>query len=439
MTRVGIFVIGLGLSFGLAACSKKGSLSEAQKEQVKKYVSQTAATPQHPLEIRFDDKLSLIGYDLAPEGELTPGQSATVTWYYKVDKAPPAGYRQFTHLADARNRSRVNLDHNGPLREFYEPSFWQPGSYVKDEQTITIPANWNSPKAIVYLGFWKGDQRLSVKGPQDKEKRARALELAVAVAAPEVPELRAVEATWSNPKEPAIKLDGKLDEPVWAAAKPTALFVNTLKGDAAEFPVTAKAVWDAANLYVAFDVTDDYLKSTFTSNDDHLWEQDCVELMIDPDGDEKNYFELQVSPAGKSFDTRYDSRRVPQPFGHVDFNSGIKSGVVVRGKLNDDEADQGYTAEIAIPFSAFALGEPKHEPPKAGDTWRMNLYVMDARQKGMRAAGWSAPLVGDFHVPSRFGKLTFEGKPAPAGEPVAESAPEPQPKKQPGSAKKKAP
>jgi hypothetical protein len=160
--------------------------------------------------------------------------------------------------------------------------------------------------------------------------------------------------------------------------------------------------------------------------------------MIDPDGDEKNYFELQVSPAGKVFDTRYDSRRVPQPFGHMDFNSGLKNGVDVHGKINDDEADQGYTVETAIPWTAFALGEPKHEAPKAGDTWRMNLYVMDAREKGMRAAGWSAPLVGDFHVPSRFGKIVFEGKAAPAEPAVAEGTPE-KAKDAPAPAKKKKP
>ncbi|MFT3921082.1 MAG: carbohydrate-binding family 9-like protein [Myxococcales bacterium] len=437
MTRVAISVMGLclALTVGAAGCSKKGALSPEQQTQVQKYVSKTPTKPQHPLDIKFDDKVTLIGYDVSSE-ELTPGQPVTVTWHYKVEHAAPSGYKQFTHLADARNRSRINLDHNGPLRSFYEPSLWEPGTYVRDEQVISVPNNWNSPKAVVYLGFWKDDMRLSVKGPQDKENRARALELPVKGAESPLPELHAVEVPASAP----VKLDGKLDESIWSEAKPTALFVNTMTGDAADFPVTAKAAWDAQNLYVAFDVADDYLKSTFTKDDDHLWEQDTVELMIDPDGDEKNYFELQVSPAGKVFDTRYDSRRVPQPFGHMDFNSGLKNGVAVRGTLNDDEADQGYTVEAAIPWTAFTLGDPKHEPPKAGETWRMNLYVMDAREKGMRAAGWSAPLVGDFHVPSRFGKLVFEGKTAEA--PVAESETAPATdvaKKMMPSMKKKAP
>ena len=38
---------------------------------------------------------------------------------------------------------------------------------------------------------------------------------------------------------------------------------------------------------------------------------------------------------------------------------------------------------------------------------------MRARRACARA-GWSPPLVGDFHVPSRFGKLVFDGKLASA-------------------------
>jgi hypothetical protein len=33
--------------------------------------------------------------------------------------------------------------------------------------------------------------------------------------------------------------------------------------------------------------------------------------------------------------------------------------------------------------------------------------VLDARSDGQLGVGWSAPLVGDFHVPARFGRLVF--------------------------------
>jgi hypothetical protein len=162
---------------------------------------------------------------------------------------------------------------------------------------------------------------------------------------------------------------------------------------------------------VGVDVKDALLRASHTERDDHLWEQDCVELMIDPDGDQRNYFEIQVSPRGVVFDTRYDTRRVPAPFGHVDWDSRIRVGVSPRGNLDDKEADAGYSVEMAIPWQAFSLDGKARVPPAIGDEWRANLYVMDLTGDRQQAAAWSHLGTGDFHVPQRFGILRFEGPP----------------------------
>jgi len=160
---------------------------------------------------------------------------------------------------------------------------------------------------------------------------------------------------------------------------------------------------------VGVDVNDAWLRASDRTRDAHLWKQDCVELMLDPDGDGKNYFEIQVSPRGVVFDTRYDARRVPKPFGHLDWDSQSRIGVSTRGAIDDREADAGYSVEIAIPWQAFSLDRKPVLPPAIGDEWRANLYVMDLGAKQQQAAGWSPPGIGDFHVPSRFGILAFEG------------------------------
>jgi hypothetical protein len=82
--------------------------------------------------------------------------------------------------------------------------------------------------------------------------------------------------------------------------------------------------------------------------------------------------------------------------------------VDVRGEVDDDDEDKGYSVEVAIPFSAFGEDEAKVKPSN-GDTWRMNFYVMDARPEegSQRSAGWSPTRVPDFHVPARFGKVRF--------------------------------
>lgn len=202
-------------------------------------------------------------------------------------------------------------------------------------------------------------------------------------------------------------IDGRLDDAVWERAPWTEPFVNTMDGSAGAPETRAKIAWDDTAIYVAFEVADTYLRCTLSGDDPHLWEQDTVEIMLDPGGDGRNYFELQLSPTNQIFDTRYDSRRVPQPFGHVDWDSGMRGAAVTRGTPNDGEGDEGYTAELAILWTAFAAGDPPAAPPRAGEEWRIALYVLDAIRNGQGACGWSPPLVGDFHVPDRFGRVTF--------------------------------
>lgn len=209
-------------------------------------------------------------------------------------------------------------------------------------------------------------------------------------------------------KQP-LRLDGSLGDPVWGFANTTRAFVETRHGGVAPVQASAKLLWDELYLYVGVEVHDALLRASHTERDDYLWEQDCVELMIDPSGDGKNYFEIQVSPRGVVFDTRYDSRRVPQPFGHTDWDSKVRLGVSARGDLDDQEADAGYTVEIAIPWQAFSLDRKPIAPPAIGDEWRANLYVMDLIEDQQQAAAWSPLGTGDFHVPRRFGILAFEG------------------------------
>jgi len=374
----------------------------ADKARLKDVVSTTRPTPRKPLALQFEDRVKLIGYDV-DTSLVIPGAGFKVTWYWEVTGKFEKGWRQFTHAIDASGKSRVNLDSARVIDELYRPHVWKKGEFIKDVQEITLPKNWESKKVTLAVGFWNGPHRVEVvKGTKDSEGRGVALELPVSGSSgPAVARLTAKRAA-----APPV-LDGKLDEPMWKEATSTGPFVNTMRGTKASFEAQAWIAYGDDGLYVAFDVADDHLKSSFLKADDHLWEQDAVEIMVDPDGDGRNYFEMQVSPRGIAFDTRYESRRRPRPFGDMDWDSKLQAGVSVRGTLDDDVSDEGYTAEIEIPWSAFMAGSRPAPAPVKGAHWRINLYVMDAREKGQRAAGWSPPLVGDFHIPERFGVVTF--------------------------------
>jgi len=76
-----------------------------------------------------------------------------------------------------------------------------------------------------------------------------------------------------------------------------------------------------------------------------------------------------------------------------------------------EDQDKGWTAEIAIPLEDVKGMDDKSTltlPPALGTVWRINMYRMDVPQgKPQQAAGWSPPLVGDFHALDRFGELVF--------------------------------
>lgn len=413
----------------LAGCVEQTTeLTAAQRDQLRQFVGTQATSPQNELDISFENKIKLIGYDL--DGEVRPGGAFTITWHWKVDEALDEGWRLFTHVADAAGENRINADGNGVIRELYQPSRWKVGEYVRDAQRVELPQDWNSPQVQFYIGVWNGPHRLRiVRGPNDGDNRARAASLDVvgAAAAPEgpapapqaapLPALRAMKAN-----EP-IRADGETAEGPWGRTPWTEVFVNTMDGSPAQPNARVRALWDDLNVYFAFEVEDTSLRSEFQNRDDHLWEQDAVEIMIDPDGDGQNYFEIQVSPRGKTFETRYDTRRQPQPFGHVDWNPAIQAGVKLAGTVDDPAADTRYTVEIAIPVSAFNVGDTA-ATVAANTIWRVNFYVMDLQDgdAGQRAVGWSPPRVGDFHVPDRFGRLAFFDPMAPPQIRIPENA-----------------
>ncbi|HVY49786.1 MAG TPA: carbohydrate-binding family 9-like protein [Minicystis sp.] len=215
------------------------------------------------------------------------------------------------------------------------------------------------------------------------------------------------------PKGSAITIDGALDEPAWKGAASTGSFVNVGTGRAdARMPVhgEARLLFDDDFLYVGFEVKEAKIHGGFPKDaaDPHLWEKDTVEVMTDPDGDgdNKDYYEIQINPQNLVFDSQFDDYNKPRggpagPFGHQDWSAKLTSAVKVHGTLDDDaDVDQGYTVEAKIPWSSFS--KAKRSPPADGDAWRMNFYAM----KDNGGAAWSPILgQGNFHKASRFGRV----------------------------------
>jgi Carbohydrate-binding family 9 len=205
-----------------------------------------------------------------------------------------------------------------------------------------------------------------------------------------------------------ITIDGVLDEPSWKKAPSTGPFGLNDASGLPQNRVEARILWDDEHLYFAFDCDDSDLFATMNQRDQHLWEEEALEMFIDPDGDGKNYLELQVNPLGTFLDIFILTPVVPIPY--ESYTVAAKWAVKVNGSVNDSsDKDTGWSAEIRLPLKE-AVTAP-HLPPKDGDKWRLGLYRIEQRPVQQLMA-WSPTLKPSFHTPSRFGEITFSLKKA---------------------------
>ena len=431
-TRMTTFTLVMIASLGLGCVggSKSKKISE---EALKQYV--LAEAPKdipNKLNAVFEGKAKLLGYRISPEKTAKPGSEVKLTMYWECLEDIPNGWNLFTHVVDDKGGRLLNVDNVGPMRQWVDnrqalaPSVWKKGKVYIDEQTFKLPDKLETPEVTIVTGIWKAEARLKVtSGPHDKQNRAVVAHLSTGVSKKPKPftgikNLRVDKLA----KDAKIVIDGKLDEEAWKKAASTGPFVDVGSGRPnSAFPVqgSTKLTWDDDHLYVAFQVQSKTIVGGFPKDakDPHLWEKDTVEIMIDPDGDgdNKDYYEIQINPQNLVFDTQYDSYNRPKDdaknvFGHMDWSAEIKSAVVVDGELDKPNKGKGYVVEAKIPWSAFS--KAKQSPPKPGDRWRMNFYAM----KNNGGVAWSPILgKGNFHRATRFGRIIWAepGKPLPVG------------------------
>ena len=216
-----------------------------------------------------------------------------------------------------------------------------------------------------------------------------------------------------------ITIDGKLDEPQWQSASLTEYLVNPADGSDAKIKTRGKLLWDNENLYIGFIAEDPDVWGVRTMRDSKLWKEEPVEVFCDPDGDTKNYFEIEINPLGTELDILMS--KAYSDGGTADFAwdiIGLSSAISVAGTLNDpSDTDTAWYCEMAIPFSALdsrIMGSMSN-PPTAGDMWRLNLARYNRMRdsngneisKGTEISSWNNMGVASFHVPERFGKIFF--------------------------------
>ena len=406
-----LILLAVVLVWSPACRQPKKVLTELDKQQVKDSVLGQAPSGPGIVELNagFEDKVTLLSYSVNKQ-RVKPGDAIALTLYWQ-SVAPVSGdFKIFVHLDSAR--ARKTYDHYA-VNGLYPTANWVPGEIIKDELMIQIDANFPPGPAKLWLGFFdatawktaKENKRLSVTTPGNgrADKSGRLLATSFMVGDIEDKNLKARKTTGK------ITVDGNLDEAAWKQALLDGgrFYAPEGKELPAGVQVQAGMLFDDTNLYIAYNVGDSDLQTPYKTRDATLWSggkkgaSDVVELFLDPDGDGKNYLELQVSPADVVFDAVFSSYRSPAWKKASEFNMDFRHKVVVDGTLNDSKPDKGYTVEIAIPWNQLPGMDKAPAPSKP---FKLNFFRLS--NSGPWAAAWS-PVGNDFHDFSLAGTVSF--------------------------------
>jgi endo-1,4-beta-xylanase len=199
------------------------------------------------------------------------------------------------------------------------------------------------------------------------------------------PESKEANQAVAVPGTPVV--DGKVDA-VWSQTEaiPIRRYQTAWQGASG----TARALWDDRNLYVLIQVNDAQLDKAGVNP----WEQDSVEIFLDPNNGKTSYYEEDDGQYRVNFDNETS-------FNPPGIAEGFASAVAVSGT--------NYTVEAKIPLRSVK--------PAVGTKLGFDAQINDAKDGARQSvAAWNDTTGTGYMDPSVFGVLTLAGElKAPAG------------------------
>jgi hypothetical protein len=187
----------------------------------------------------------------------------------------------------------------------------------------------------------------------------------------------------------------------WDEITPGVLY-DVVTGANPRLETRFRACWTADALLVRFECEDDHVVATMEQRDDPIYEEDVVEVFLDPVGTGKVYYEFELSPRGVEFDALI----------HNSLDGNKKVDVAWDAKCLHTSVTDGAEGwkhyELRIPFADLTDEQEQARVPRHGAEWGWNLYRIDDDTEGRRHYwAWSTTGAVNFHIPQRFGTLVF--------------------------------
>ncbi len=226
-----------------------------------------------------------------------------------------------------------------------------------------------------------------------------------------------------------VDIDGHIYDAQWNLVQWSDFFED-IEGNTKPkpyFQTRMKMLWDDNYLYIAAELEETHIWGCLENHDDIIYRDNDFEVFIDPDGDGRNYFEIEINTLGTILDLFMSKPYNKGGGADLGWNAdGLKKAVGIYGSNNNaSDQDVKWTVEMAIPWDAYNSRDEKVQIPIDGETWRMNFsrvqweteYCDDRYKKRTDSITgkplhennwvWSPQGVINMHVPEKWGSITF--------------------------------
>lgn len=149
-------------------------------------------------------------------------------------------------------------------------------------------------------------------------------------------------------------IDGTLGDTAWQAADEVTGFILTGTKDLAAAQSHVKLLYDDNNLYIGCKFDEPFMDGLKAKHDQHdlnIFEDDCLELLLDTTGLADTFYHFAINSLGAVYDSRA---------GDVRWSS---KNISAKGA----KSDNCWTLEVALPFADLEAS------PSSGDIWGIKL------------------------------------------------------------------
>ncbi|MFI1744242.1 carbohydrate-binding family 9-like protein [Thalassobellus sediminis] len=226
-----------------------------------------------------------------------------------------------------------------------------------------------------------------------------------------------------------IVVDGDASDTSWNKAKWSETFIDIEGFIKPKYKTQIKMLWDDTYYYILAKIEEPHVWANLKQRDTIIFYNNDFEVFIDPEGDAKTYYELEINALNTVWDLF-----INKPYreeGNVVLNdwtlTGLKSAVKINGTINNpNDTDTGWILEMAIPWAAYKTSYFHKNVPK-DDFWRVNFSrvnwqhdIINGQYKRKKDTSgkflpeynwvWSPMGVINMHEPEKWGYVYFSTK-----------------------------